>query len=316
MVYCVVPSDMAGRVKRSIERALRDDTEATVLTERRDCERRDGSERREGASGASAAAERRRVGYVDGRRVAERRAVLVPVPAPCDLGRAVRQHAGDVSFLEPLQIPADFREDIEAVRAIVRFKSGERDFSELYRRWFDSVYTYLSVTLDRGADVELHVSTTLADALRELSGATPGPMQVRSWLFGLAHRAARPRALELSRPLAVNGNGVSELDDTAEDGLAWLSDEDLLLLIERRPPAERHLLVLRYFAGLSFAEVASIMGIEPSAAVTLHRSAVASLDATLAGVSRSPRMEERHPMGRLMHQTPALRQRRRALLAA
>lgn len=316
MTYCVVPSNMAGRVKRSIERAVRDESEVTLLVDRRTGDRRGQQPRRRGPVGYVPARERRRLGYSDGRRVAERRAVLVPVEVPSGLGRAIGRHADELSFLEPLEVPDDFRADIEAVRAILRFKSGEADFAELYDRWFDPVWTYLSITLDRGADVELHVSITLADAFRELSSAAPGPTQVRTWLFGLAYRAARPRGMELTRPLAATDGPAPELDDADEDGLSWVSDDDLLLLIDRRPPAERHVLVLRYFAGLTFVEIASIMGIEASGAVALHRLAVASLDATLAGVNRTPRMEERHPMGRLIHQTPALRQRRRALLAA
>lgn len=316
MAYCVVPPNMAGRARRSIERAVRDEADVEILVERRSRDRRGGPERRRGPVGYVPALERRRVGYPDGRRVAERRAVLVPVEAPSGLGRTVGRHDAELSFLEPLDVPEDFRADIEAVRAIVRFKSGESDFAELYDRWFDPVWIYLSVTLDRGVDVELQVSITLADAFRELAGAVPSPTQVRAWLFGLAYRTARPRGLELPRPLTADGGPLPELDDPGEPGLSWLTDDDLLLLIERRPPAERHVLVLRYFAGLAFVEIASIMGIEASGAVALHRAAVASLDATLAGVGRSPRMEERHPMGRLIHQTPALRQRRRALLAA
>jgi DNA-directed RNA polymerase specialized sigma24 family protein len=253
---------------------------------------------------------------VDGRRVADRRAVQMPVAAPEGLPRNVR-HSTRVRFVEPLEIPEDFQRDVEAVRAIVRFQSGASDFSELYDRWLEPVWTYLSVTLDRGADVEAHTSTALAEAYRALPEATPGPTQVRTWLFGLAYRAARPRGLENTRPLAAPTPPVPvAVDAVDEDVLRWLSDEDLLLLVERRPPAERHVLVLRYFAGLSFVEIGSIMGIEPSGAVALHRAAVSSLDATLAGVGRSGRAEERHPMGRLTHQTPTLRQRRRALLAA
>jgi DNA-directed RNA polymerase specialized sigma24 family protein len=302
---------MSGRVRRAVERALRDVQDVAVVVERRRHERRAGGERRWQARGP-VPGDRRRVAYAEGRRVAERRAVLVPAAVPLEAGRAARQHAAALSFVAPLTVPEDFRRDVEAVRAIVRFTSGERDCAELYERWFDPLYTYLRVTLDRGADVDALVAAALADALRELAaGAAPSPTEVRPWLFGIAYRTARPRVLEL-RPPDLPAAG----DRGGDDELHWVKDEELVLLVERRPAPERHVLVLRYFAGLSFAEVAGVMGIEPPRAIALHRAAVASLDATLASVARGPRAEERHPMGRLVHQTPTLRQRRRALLAA
>lgn len=312
MIYCVVPPATAGRVRKALERAVRGEPGVELVVERRAGERRVRGERRRQTG--PHVIERRRVGYRDGRRVAERRSPLVPAAAPEGLRRAAR-HA-EVSFYEPLVAPEEFRRDVEAVRAIVRYKLGERDLSELYDRWFDPVYTYLAVTLERGADLEGQVAAVLADALHELGhGATPGPTDVRPWLFGVAYRRVRPRALELARPLTARGESAAETE-AADRGLAWLSDDELVLLVGRRPPGERHVLVLRYFVGLTFAEIGTVMGIDPAAAISLHRCAVASLDATLAAAGRGTRMEERHPMERLTHQTPALRQRRRALLAA
>lgn len=312
MVYCVVPSETASRVKRALDRTLRDDADVVLLVDRRGFERRRGIERRRHVG--PHVVERRRVGYPDGRRVADRRSVLVPVSAPPAVGRAARNAEG-VLFVEPLEVPEDFRRDVDAVRAIIRCKSGESDIGELYERWFDPVYTYLSVTLDRGEDVEAGVSTVLAEVLHRLTAATPGPTEVRRWLFGIVYECVRPRRQELPLPLSRD-DARGEPDPAAERGLAWLSDGELLLLIARRPPAERHVLVLRYFAGLTFGEIGTVMKFDPSEAIALHRSAVASLDATLAAAGRGTRLEERHPMARLTQPSPTLRQRRRALLAA
>jgi DNA-directed RNA polymerase specialized sigma24 family protein len=316
MVYCVVPCDVTGRVRRSIDRGFTQVPGIEVIAERRGAERRAAGGRRVVSEVRPGRAERRRVRYVDGRRIAERRAVLVPVPAPEWLPRGVRQHAERVSFLEALDVPPDFREDVEAVRAIVRFQGGERDIDELYDRWFDPIYTYMSVALERGCEVEGAVSTALAGALRELSHVSPEPAELRPWLFGIAHRVACPSPLRLPQPGAAGWNGHGAVAaQVADPSLEWLSDDDLVLLVERRPAAERHLLVLRYFAGLSFAEIATIMDVGATDAVALHRLAVDSLDATLSGITRSPRTDGRHAMGRLVQQTPVLQRRRRALLS-
>jgi RNA polymerase sigma-70 factor (ECF subfamily) len=315
MVYCVVPSTVAARVRRSIERGLSGRQGIEVLPEGRSGERRTPGDRRERADVREPWSERRCVRYAEGRRVADRRAGLVPVEPPPNLPRAVRANISSVAFVESLDVPAELREDVEAVRAIIRFQSGERDLAELYSRWIDAVYTYLHVTLDRDADVETYVSHVLSDALRDARDAAPAPGDVRPWLFGIAHRRARSSSLERPRPTLVGGHALAEAGAKVRMPLDWISDDDLVLLIERRPPAERHLLVLRYFAGLSLAEVAAVMELGDAEAAALHNSAVMALDASLSAVNRGPRVEERHPMGRLSHQTPVLHQRRRALLA-
>lgn len=316
MVYCIVPGGVSGKVRRSVERALRAHEEVATLAERRRADRRMRAERRLHDAARPAWAERRRVRYPDGRRVAERRATLVPVGVPDAMPRAVRQYAAALTFFAPLEIPHELRSDVDAVRALVRFQSGEQEVAELYRRWFDPVYTYLSLTLERGADVESHVATALAAALEAASEAAPAPAQVRAWLFGIAYDTVRADAGAARRPL--NGHRHERAEPPVDDGeavLKWVTDEDLLLLIGRRPAQERHVLVLHYFAGLSFDEIAEVLRIHPAGAAELHRSAVEALDATLAAVAPGARGEERHQMGRLTHQTPVLHRRRRALLA-
>ena len=315
MVYCVVPSTVTARVRRSIERGMSGRQGLEVVLEGREGERRVPAERRTRAAAREPWSERRLIRYADGRRVADRRAVLVPVPPPAELPRAARAHVSAVTFMEPLEVPADLRDDVEAVRAIIRFQCGERDLAELYSRWVDAIYTYLSITLDRGADVESLVSGVLADALRDLRDAAPGPGEVRPWLFGIAHRRAQPVSPE--RPRASNpvGRPVAAGDAKVKTSLDWITDDDLVLLIERRPPSERQLLVLRYFAGLSLLQVAGVMGIALEEATALHAAAVGAIDASLVAVTRSPRVEGRHPMGRLGHQTRVIHERRRALLA-
>ena len=136
---------------------------------------------------------------------------------------------------------------------------------------------------------------------------------MRPWLFGIAYRVAQPASIQT--PAAPGASNDPAIADNVRTVLDWVKDDDLVLLIERRPPAERHVLVLRYFAGLRLGEIATVTEMSSGHVDTLLRAAVDALDASLAAVTRSPRVEGRHPMGRLTHQTPTLRQRRRALLA-
>jgi DNA-directed RNA polymerase specialized sigma24 family protein len=312
MVYCVVSSDVTPRMQRLVERALRDDEGVRVVVERRVRDRRARGERRAAADARrSRATERRRIRYRAGRRAGERRAGVVPV-----VPRSLPRRASDgVVFVEALAAPSQLREDVEAVRAIARFQAGEPGALEaLYERWFDSLYAYMRVTLDRSADAEEAACAAMIAAAEEAVHVSPEPSRVRAWLFGLAHRVSGAEAA-IPAGLAA-ASSLEDADAAVEDvGLAWLADDELLLFVERRPGIERQVLALRYLAGLGFVDIAAAMAIDLDAAVALHANAVRCLSRTLGDVSRSPRVGGRLDMVRLGHQTPVLHRRRRALLA-
>jgi DNA-directed RNA polymerase specialized sigma24 family protein len=319
MVYCVVPPDVGLRLRRLVQRTLAGHPSVVVVEERRARDRRVAPDRRcAGASPAVCLGERRHVHHPDGRRVAKRRAALVPVVAP-ELPGKLRSHTDRLAFLGPLEVPAEAQDDIGSVRAIVRLQSGEQDaFVDLYRRWFDRIYTYLRLTIDDRAELDSRVCAVFAEALREAEHLMPSIADVRPWLFGLAYQIAQESTagpVTLGGPSPAAGGAVKP---GSRDGssLEWLSDDDLLLLIERRPLAERHVLLLGYLGALRREQIAEIMGLDPDRVRDLHRQALASIDASLAAIVRSPRMAGRLPMSRLDRGSRVLDRRRRALLAA
>jgi RNA polymerase sigma-70 factor (ECF subfamily) len=310
---------VAASVRLSIERALRDEPLVTVVCERRADERRLVGDRRGPFDSARFDdVERRRVRYGDGRRIAERRATLFPVVIP-NLPSSIERLAPPLAFVEPLDAPPELEAALETVRAIVRFQAGEADaFMVLYRRWFDPLYAYLRIVLDDPSEVDQRLCAVFSAAIEEIPRFAPGPAQIRAWLFAIAYRVSCARALGSAPGVpAYVGHGAGDVDDVPGDvDFAWLTDEELLMFVERRPPAERHALALRYLAGLSFAEIADVMGLARRGVADLHRAAIRSLEATLTEVARSPRVGGRLPMSRLGHETPVLYRRRRALLAA
>jgi DNA-directed RNA polymerase specialized sigma24 family protein len=260
--------------------------------------------------------ERRRVLYADGRRVTERRAVLVPVVPP-ELPAKLRRQVARLVFLEALEMPPGAHDDIESVRAIVRLQVGDHEaFADLYRGWFDRVYAYLRLTLNRGTDYDSQVCAVFVEALSEATRSAPSIADVRAWVLALVYRVAS----EGRRALVVGGDGSRTSPCTAKEGAAHdarltsLTDDDLLLLIGRRPLAERHVLLLGYLGGLRSEQVARIMELEASQVRDLHRLAMTSIEASLSAIVRSPRMAGRLPMSRLHRTSRVLDRRRRALL--
>jgi RNA polymerase sigma-70 factor (ECF subfamily) len=315
MVYCVIPRELASKLQDALERSYQDDPAITVVVEQREADRRTTIERRAAQPGIPMI-ERRRIRNPAGYRVAERRAVLVPVDGR-PLPRKARAHADRLVFVEALAPPPEYVEDIEAARLIARFQGGEEAaLLALYTRYFDRIYTYLRITLKNARDAENRAHGLLDELYEALYHFGQRPSRVRAWLFDLTHQEALDGvAGQVLTGLGSPGHVRRKNGEIpAGDTLDWLNDQDLRLLVERLPVAQRQVLMLRYMAGLGAADIADIVGFDAGTVVELHARAFASIDDSLAAVTRTPRYSGRHAMQRREQATPVLYQRRRALL--
>jgi RNA polymerase sigma-70 factor (ECF subfamily) len=141
-------------------------------------------------------------------------------------------------------------------------------FEELYRSSRDDVYAYVAGLLrDRSAAEEV-TATAFERAFRKrrrFDSRRGGP---RAWLFGIARNAAldelrrRRRQAELADPADV-GRPQANQDERRAVVAAALGSLDA---------RERELVALKFFAGLSNAELAAVLGIsESNAGTKLHR---------------------------------------------
>jgi RNA polymerase sigma-70 factor, ECF subfamily len=148
---------------------------------------------------------------------------------------------------------------------------GEADlaFEELYRSSRDDVYAYVAGLLrDRSAAEEV-TATAFERAFRKRRRFDPRRGGGRAWLFGIARNAAldelRRRRRQAS--LAADPADLGELHtDRVELRTA------LVAALAGLDTRERELVALKFFAGLSNAEVAAVLGIsESNAGTKLHR---------------------------------------------
>ncbi len=144
-------------------------------------------------------------------------------------------------------------------------------FEQLYRSSRDDVYAYVTGMLrDRSAAEEV-TATAFERAFRKRRRFDARRGSPRAWLFGIARNAALDELRRRGRQAELG----EEPADVAPESLAEQSAlrATVAAALNGLEARERELVALRFFAGLSNAEVAAVLGIsESNAGTKLHRT--------------------------------------------
>jgi RNA polymerase sigma-70 factor (ECF subfamily) len=163
----------------------------------------------------------------------------------------------------------------QALLAEAEAPSGDRGiaFDRLYRDNRDDVYAYAAGLLHDRAAAEDVTATAFERAYRKRASFDPRKGNARAWLFGIARNAALD---ELRRR---KGNATLAIDPVDAEGIAAVHSverNELRLVVaaalETLDARDRELVALKFFAGLSNAEIARVVGVsESNAGTRLHR---------------------------------------------
>ncbi len=158
-------------------------------------------------------------------------------------------------------------------------ESWER-FEVLYRSSRDDVYAYVLTLLRDRAAAEDVTAVAFERAYRRRGTFDRRRGEERGWLFGIARNAALDE-LRRRRRLATLVVDPKDLDGSREP---VTDDEDQALrraavraALASLPARDRELISLKFHAGLSNAELASVLGVSESNAGTLTHRAVQKL---------------------------------------
>lgn len=170
----------------------------------------------------------------------------------------------------------DFDQVLQASRA-----GAEWAWSLIYGDLSVPVVSYLRT---RGAsDPEDITGEVFLQVVRDLHSFTGNESAFRTWVFTIAHhrllddvryRSRRPVEPAPDETLAASAPIV----DPEEKALSALTVAKVKELIERLPPDQQDVLLLRLLAQLTVEEVAHALGKEPGAVKALQRRGLAALD--------------------------------------
>jgi RNA polymerase sigma-70 factor (ECF subfamily) len=315
-IYCVVPWELAGELHEKLRLHFADDPNIDVVVERRRRERRGGKSRR--VVEAEAKGDRRAIRNPEGRRVGDRRAPVATIEPPT-LPKLAHPYVEQLAFVERLEPSDQHYEDLDTARLVTRHQAGDKEvFAELYMRYFDRVYSYLRLALDdehAAEDATQQVFLKVMEALPRYERRT---QPFRAWLFTIVRNHAiryleKRGRMEVVDPVELTERGESAEPEPLEalGTLGWITDREILMLIERLPVSQRQVLMLRYMMDLTTTDIAAVLGRSSEDVRALQSRALRFLQQRLTALGRTPR--GRQPtiqMSRRRAGAPVLRARR------
>jgi len=168
------------------------------------------------------------------------------------------------------------REDVEQALAAPTSEipdDAQATFDELYRSSRDDLYSYVAGLLRDASAAEEVTAVAFERAFRRRRRFDPGRGTARAWLFGIARNAALDELRRRGRQAEMVGEPADpEAPTGSDEAEAGLRRAALAAALAELSPRERELVALKFFAGLSNAEIAGVIGVsESNAGTRLHR---------------------------------------------
>lgn len=154
-------------------------------------------------------------------------------------------------------------------------RTAPQAFEDLYRQSRDDLYSYVAGLLRDRVAAEDVTALAFERAFRKWHRFDPRRGTARGWLFGIARNAALDELRLRKREAPLTREPVAE-DPTAHaaERLEQLEREAALAqALDTLSPADREMVSLKFFAGLTNVEIAEATGITATNVGTrIHRA--------------------------------------------
>jgi RNA polymerase sigma-70 factor, ECF subfamily len=185
----------------------------------------------------------------------------------------------------PPPVPAAEGEAAVALALVERAQAGDAEaFGELYDRYVDAVYRYISYRVGSRQLAEDLTSETFLRALRRISSFTWQGRDVGAWFVTIArnlvadhYKSSRYRLEMTTDDVTETGARLDTADSPEGAVIDSMTNKVLLEAVKQLNPEQQECIALRFLQGLSVAETAKVMGKNDGAIKALQYRAVRSL---------------------------------------
>jgi RNA polymerase sigma factor (sigma-70 family) len=158
----------------------------------------------------------------------------------------------------------------------IRLEGAVSPFDEVYREHADAVYRFCVSQLRDVETAEDVTADVFAAAFAAYDRVHPDPAGVRTWLFRIARNAVidQYRREGRRRSLVTRIGRDRTFPESVEQNVEQRSDlRSVCAALDTLRDRDRQLVGLRIAGGLSFAEVATVLGMREGAAkMATHRA--------------------------------------------
>ncbi len=157
--------------------------------------------------------------------------------------------------------------------------SKEDALASLFDGHYESVVRYIFVRIGDRADAEELAGDVFLRAVKSLGSFRGSQEQMRFWVYRVARNIVvdyyRKRSKRHTVPLEpADAVEAQDVEQTAERNLQL---EAVAKALDRLTPAQREVIGLRFFAGLTSEEAGRVMGKSSGAVREMQRSAIEKL---------------------------------------
>jgi len=179
--------------------------------------------------------------------------------------RTHRRHDGDGALAA--QSSTEEEQLIEAARSL-----REDAWAEIYRRHAEQVYAYIYFRLGDQHTAEDLSADVFVKAIAGIKSYTYRGTPLLAWLYRIAHNVTADYRKSAARRMQHQATDAAEEIEERVDALRLLDERsDMLSAIRALTEDQQQVIVLRFYQGLSNAEVARVMG-KPEGAVKALQS--------------------------------------------
>ena len=158
-------------------------------------------------------------------------------------------------------------------------KPAKIALASLYGEYYDRIVRYIFIRVNDQSEAENLGGDVFLRALQSLDSYRGRPEQMRAWLFKIAHNLVVDywRKMGKQKTVSIDEVEVPDRLNIAEVVETELEVERLKKILKWLTPAQREVIGLRVFGGLSSAEVGKMLGKSSGAVREMQRAAVETL---------------------------------------
>lgn len=158
-------------------------------------------------------------------------------------------------------------------------KRLEEAIVNLYEESYFKVARYIFVRIGNQHEAEDLASETFVRALKSIDSYQERGLPIEAWIFKIAHNIVVDHLRKASKKQMVNLDTVTIADPTDPEEVAESADQvsQVMQALKYLTPAQREVITLRFYSGLSSIECGKILNKKPGAIREMQRAAIESL---------------------------------------